>query len=97
MEGDLGVNWKRFKSSYELYMVATGGKEKEKAVQAAVLLHTTGEQAFHVFESLNLSKEDKKDPNKIIEKLDAHFLPKSNPSVETHKFNSKCQLQNETF
>ncbi|KAG5870590.1 hypothetical protein JTB14_010834 [Gonioctena quinquepunctata] len=37
------------------------------------------------------------DPDKIIEQLDVHFLPKSNPSVKTHKFNSRNQLYSESF
>ena len=30
-------NWKKFKQKYEVYVVATGVKEKSKKVQAAVL------------------------------------------------------------
>jgi len=60
MEGDLGVNWKKFKNSFKLYITATGYNEKDDAVQAAVLLHTIGEEAYEVFESLGISEEDKK-------------------------------------
>ena len=42
-------------------------------------------------------KKTKKKSEKIIEKLDDYFLPKSNPSVETHKFNSRVQYEEETF
>ncbi|KAG5877003.1 hypothetical protein JTB14_020657 [Gonioctena quinquepunctata] len=97
MCGDLGSNWRKFKNNFSLYSIATGCKEKAKEVQAAVLLHCLGEEANEVLETLDLTANDRTDPDKIIKQLDVHFLPKSNPSVETHKFNSRNQLYGESF
>ncbi|KAG5887510.1 hypothetical protein JTB14_036233 [Gonioctena quinquepunctata] len=97
MCGDLGSNWRKFKNNFSLYSIATGCKEKAKEVQAAVLLHCLGEEANEVLETLDLTANDRTDPAKIIKQLDVHFLPKSNPSVETHKFNSRNQLYGESF
>ncbi|KAG5871032.1 hypothetical protein JTB14_010583 [Gonioctena quinquepunctata] len=83
MCGDLGSNWRKFR--------------KKKEVQAAVLLHCLGEEANEVLETLYLTANGRTDPDKIIKQLDVHFLPKSNPSVETHKFNSRNQLYGESF
>ncbi|KAG5897524.1 hypothetical protein JTB14_030020 [Gonioctena quinquepunctata] len=38
-----------------------------------------------------------KKQTEIIKRLDVHFLPKSNPSVDTHKFNSRNQLYSGSF
>ncbi|KAG5880756.1 hypothetical protein JTB14_010939 [Gonioctena quinquepunctata] len=97
MCGDLGSNWRKFKNNFSLYSIATGFKEKTKEVQAAVLLHCLGEEANEVLETLDLTANDRTYPDKIIEQLDVHFPPKSNPSVETHKFNSRNQLHGESF
>lgn len=97
IEGDTAVNWKKFKSTYEIYIVATGCSEKSNEIQAAVLLHCLGNEANDILETLDLADEDKKDPKKIIEKLDKYFVPKMNYSVETHKFNMRTQLPGETF
>ncbi|KAG5870812.1 hypothetical protein JTB14_004638 [Gonioctena quinquepunctata] len=92
MCGNLGSNWWKFKKYFSLYSIATGCEEKAREVQAAVLLHCLGEEANEVLETLN----DRTDPDKIIKQLDVHFLPKSNPNVETHKFNSRNQLYGES-
>lgn len=86
LEGDVGENWKKNKNNFELYAVATGCKHRGKNVHAAVLLHCLGEQAYEIFEVLEVSKEDRQDPEAIIKLLNNHFPPKSNPSVETRKF-----------
>lgn len=97
MSGDLGSNWRKFKNSFTLYLVATGCKEKPKEVQAAVLLHCLGEEVNEVLETLDLTADEKTDPDTIVKKLDVYFLPKCNSSVETHKFNSRNQLYGESF
>lgn len=38
-----------------------------------------------------------KDPGRIIQKLDAYFIPKTNTSVRRHIFNSRIQLPQENF
>ncbi|KAG5870574.1 hypothetical protein JTB14_029721 [Gonioctena quinquepunctata] len=97
MCGDLGSNWRKFKNNFSLYSIATGCKEKAKEVQAAVLLHCLGKEANEVLDTMDLTANERTDPDKIIKQLDVHFLPKSNPSVETHKFNSRNQLYGESF
>ncbi|KAG5895295.1 hypothetical protein JTB14_029128 [Gonioctena quinquepunctata] len=55
------------------------------------------EEANEVLETLDLTANERIDPDRIIKQLDVHFLPKSNPIVETHKFNSRNQLYGESF
>ncbi|KAG5891902.1 hypothetical protein JTB14_013369 [Gonioctena quinquepunctata] len=93
MCGDLGSNWRKFKNNFSLFSIATGCEAKAKEVQTAVLLHCLGEEAYEVLETLDLTANERTDPDKIIEQLYVHFLPESNPSLETHKFTSfRCPL-----
>lgn len=70
---------------------------KPKQVRAAVLLHYVGEEAKEVVKNMELTIEEKRDPDTLIRILDEYYLPKCNPSVETHKFNNRNELPNETF
>ncbi|XP_023238018.1 uncharacterized protein LOC111636862 [Centruroides sculpturatus] len=97
VEGDLGANWKKFKKSYLLYSTATELTTKNNETQAAILLHCLGEDALEIFETLELSEEEAKQPNVILEKLELYFIPKSNQSVESHKFNTRVQGLSEAF
>lgn len=97
LEGNQALSWKKFKENMELYMVASGCKTKEKAIQAAVILHCVGEEVRDIFNTLELSDEEKEDPKVIMTKLNDYFLPKKNISVERHKFNTRVQEVSETF
>lgn len=96
-EGDMGTNWRRFKTNLDLYMKATGCSDRGNEIQAAVFLHCVGEPAREIFETFELSAEDKKNVNAIIRKFDEYFLPKVNKSIERHKFNTRTQLEDEPF
>lgn len=97
LEGDVGTNWKRFKSNYAIYATATGISEKTEEVQAAIFLHCAGERVVDILDTLGLSGNEKKNINIIVAKLDSYFLPKSNTSVESHKFNTRIQTPEESF
>ncbi|XP_044005924.1 uncharacterized protein LOC122850945 [Aphidius gifuensis] len=36
MDGDLALNWKKFKQAFELYLLASGGSTKDEKIQVAV-------------------------------------------------------------
>ncbi|RZC37174.1 hypothetical protein BDFB_012164, partial [Asbolus verrucosus] len=78
MTGDLAKNWKKFKENYQLYVTASGYYARDKPVQAAVLLHCVGEEPREIIKTLELSPEEMRDPDQILMKLDAHFVPASN-------------------
>lgn len=97
MEGDLGQNWIKFKSTIELYMCVIGCKTKDKEVQAAVILHCVGEEAREVFDTFELQTTQKKDSDVILKKFEEYFLPKKNVSVERHRCNIRIQAANENM
>ncbi|KAB0797603.1 hypothetical protein PPYR_08596 [Photinus pyralis] len=97
MSGDLGKNWKIFKEDFNIYLLATGGTEKSRKVQAAILMHCMGRDAKEVLNTLEVSDTEKEDPTAIMKSLDDYFIPKTNTSVERHKFNTRVQLPCDCF
>jgi hypothetical protein len=95
--GDQALNWKKFKKSFDLYLVATGASEKSEEIKAAMLMHCVGEQAVDVIDTLGLTENELKVKDTIIAKLDAYFVPKTNESVERHKLNVRVQGSTESF
>ncbi|RZC37661.1 hypothetical protein BDFB_002824, partial [Asbolus verrucosus] len=87
----------KFKENYQLYVTASGCYARDKPVQAAVLLHCVGEEPREIIKTLELSPEEMRDPDQILMKLDAHFVPASNVSIERHKFNTRVQQPQESF
>lgn len=97
MEGDLGENWRKFKSNFNIYSKASGCTLKTQDIQAAILLHCVGQEAREIFESFDMTEEEKNKPGEIITKFDAYFLPQTNKSIERHRFNTRVQLKGESF
>ncbi|KAK9746375.1 hypothetical protein QE152_g6141 [Popillia japonica] len=97
MTGDLAANWRKFRNNYETFMIATGANKKAVEVQAAVLTHCMGEEVRSILDTLDISAEQKQDPKYILEVLQQYFIPKTNISIERHRFNSRTQDDNEKF
>ena len=49
--GEQTLNWKKFKKSFELYLIATGANKKTEEIEAAMLMHCIGEQAIDVIDT----------------------------------------------
>ena len=78
-------NWKKIKKKYEVYVVATGVKEKSKKVQAVVLKNLMGDKAVEKLESLEFTEDDDKDdPEVLIQKMDEYLRPLKNTTYERH-------------
>lgn len=95
--GDLGRNWKAWKENFKVYLSASGCINKEKEIQAAVLLHSIVREVTEILNLLSIMDEQKKDSDGIITMLDGYFIPKTNLSFACHKFNTRVQLPNENF
>ncbi|XP_071651744.1 uncharacterized protein [Temnothorax longispinosus] len=91
LEGDPGKGWKKFKANFELFSVASGLDAKTTKIQAAALLHCIGEDVREIVETIVMTDTEKTDITLLKRKLEEYFVPKSNPSVESHKFNTRTQ------
>jgi len=50
---NIAENWRRWER-FRLYMTASGVSEKEEEVKIAILLHTIGEEALEVYNTLHV-------------------------------------------
>ena len=49
---------------------------KIENIRVATLLATIGKEALQIYRHLPMTKEERKNPQEIIEKLEAYFIPK---------------------
>lgn len=88
LTGNLAENWRRWEQRYLLYMTATGANTKPEPVKIAILLHTIGEEALEVYNTLTVHLADQE--NKTIEDVLTAFRdycsPQKNFVFERHQF-----------
>lgn len=53
--GNIAENWRRWEQRFWLYMVASGALTSEEMVKVAILLHTAGEEALEVYNTLTIT------------------------------------------
>lgn len=99
-EGDIATNFKKWKQRFIIYMNASGTKDSTTISgerKVAVLLHTIGSEALEVFDTLELTETEKNDWEVVLQKLEEHFVPQSNETVNRHIFNTRNQREGETI
>ena len=91
--------WKRFKSAWVNYSLATGLSGKTDAAQVATLLTVIGEEAREVFSTFSGWEHDG-DETKIVPvlaKFEAYCQPRRNIPFERYHFNRRAQEPGETY
>lgn len=60
-------------------------------------LHCIGDHVVDIFNALDILEVDSTTLTCVMEKFEQYFIPKSNTSVELHKFNMRTQGASESF
>ena len=90
--------WRRFKSAWTNYAVATGLTGKDEAVQVATLLTVVGEDAREVYSTFTWDHAgDATKINKVLEKFQSYCQPRRNIPFERYKFNRRIQEAGESY
>ena len=89
-------DWQRWKRRFEQFRVASGLKEESDTKQVSTLLYCLGEEAEAVLDSTNITSDEKKRYDKVIEKLNAFFQTRKNVIFERARFNRRNQLESES-
>jgi len=90
--------WRRFKTAWTNYSIATGLIEKDEAVQVATLLTVIGENAREVYSTFTWDAEGdgtKIDP--VLTKFQQYCQPRRNIPFERYKFNRRAQEMGESY
>src|SRR6266516_3134093 len=95
---EISSSWKRFKSQWANYELATdlSGEPKEK--RTAVLLTCIGNEAYDVFQSMVFADEaHRNDIDQVIRAFDDYCIGETNITYERYILNKRVQEPNEPF
>ena len=93
---DLSNNWKIFREAYEDYVIATDLVKKSEQVQVATLKSVMGTECKKILKRLQLTEDELKKPEVILDKLEEYFVPVRNVLYERYVFHNSVQQTHET-
>ncbi|XP_063903271.1 uncharacterized protein K02A2.6-like [Zophobas morio] len=97
MEGNLAENWATWRSRFNNDLTASEVSKKDQTIQCAQLLHYIGEEGFKIYTTFQFADGEAGKLSVLMEKFEAHFVPKENLSYERYKFFSYRQQGNQAF
>ncbi|MCG8047630.1 MAG: RNase H-like domain-containing protein [Candidatus Thiodiazotropha endolucinida] len=93
---DLEQSWKSFKQHVQ-FMFDGPLKAKDEEEKCAFLMLWVGEKGRSIFQTWNLSDENKKKLKSYFDGFESYVKPTSNTIYNRYKFQSRMQNQDETF
>ncbi|XP_030745261.1 uncharacterized protein K02A2.6-like [Sitophilus oryzae] len=96
-DGNLAENFRRFKQSFEIYLIASGKSEKDDKMKIALLLNLMGEEGIEVYNTLKLTELQRANFQTVLNELENYMTPKKNVVYERFLFYSRKQEDEETF
>lgn len=97
IDENIHSNWKKFLQAYKIFLTASGKGEATPEVRAAILLNCIGEDALELINTFELSDNDLKDPDKIIQAFENYIKPRQNIIYERYVFYNRNQQEGEDF
>ena len=88
--------WPKWLQRFERFRVASGVSANEEENQVNMLVYSMSEKADDILHTFNLSVENKKKYDPVIEKFNAYFVKKRNTIFERAKFNQRIQESGES-
>ncbi|XP_053388814.1 uncharacterized protein K02A2.6-like [Mercenaria mercenaria] len=88
--------WNEWKQRFSFYRTASKLHKDDGEIQVATLIYTMGQNADNLLKSFNLSADDSKKFEQVLDEFDKHFNPKKNVIHERAKFHSRRQNQGDT-
>ena len=96
--GNVAAEWKRFKSQWTNFEVASDLEEKPSSKRAAIFLACIGTKAYETFQTMDFESEgDRSDIEKVIDAFERHCVGEVNVTFERYVFNRRMQDVGETF
>lgn len=87
LTGNIAENWRRWEQRFQLYMTASGALDKEETVKIAILLHTVGEEALEVYNTLTIIPDgDEETMEEVLQAFTDYCSPQKNVVFERHQF-----------
>lgn len=94
LTGNVNENWKVFKQSFELYVLAIGleGDDKRKI---ALLLTVAGRSALDVYNTFVFTDDQKDKFDVVMAKFEEYCTPRKNETYERYVFRNRVQKESE--
>src|SRR5215469_11494150 len=89
--------WLQWKRRFDRYRIASGLENKSGKEQVNALIYIMGNQSEDVFQSFQLSAEDSVSYKVVLDKFEAHFVPRRNIVFERARFNKRSQEETESM
>lgn len=96
-DGNLAENWKNFRRDLEIYLMATECDGKVDKVKVAIFLNLIGREALKVFDTFNLTQQQKETYADVLTAFETFCKPKTNVVFERFMFLSRSQKEGESF
>lgn len=97
-EGNIAENWRRWKTKFGNYMLASGADKKAENVKIAILTNIIGDEAEEKFETFTISDENKQKYEEVIKSFENYCVPKrKNESINRHIFMLRNQEEGESY
>ncbi|UYV72761.1 K02A2.6-like [Cordylochernes scorpioides] len=90
-------DWPSWKQRFSRYRLLSNLNAKEQEYQITALIYLMGERAEEIHSAFNLSADDAKNLDKVIEAFDNHFIGKRNVVYERALFGLRSQRPEETI
>lgn len=97
IDGNLAENWRLFCMDFEVFAAAIELQKKPDTVKTAILLNCLGRDAVEVFQSFDLSEEDKKKYEAVYNQFNILCKGKTNEVYESFVFYERKQMDGEPF
>ncbi|KAL1466016.1 hypothetical protein MTO96_043002, partial [Rhipicephalus appendiculatus] len=100
LTGDLCANWKSFRQRFDLYLTATGKKNKSDEQKVAMLLMIAGPAVIDVYNTLDFGEaapgaDRSQVLSVVLEKLDNYFAPRRNEVYSRYLLRCRKQEKDE--
>uniref|UniRef100_A0A8C1X2E4 Gypsy retrotransposon integrase-like protein 1 n=1 Tax=Cyprinus carpio TaxID=7962 RepID=A0A8C1X2E4_CYPCA len=88
LTGNLAENWRKWEQRFNLYLTASALVDESETRKIAVLLHSIGEEALDIYNSLEIEYEDSRDKklSEVLAALRKYCAPRKNTVFERHQF-----------
>lgn len=96
-DGNINENWRVFKQNFDIYAIAIELEERKESQQVGIFHNTCGSEAIEIFNTFNLTPEQKKKYNVVVQSIQDYCTPKKNEVYEAFRFNSRSQQEGEPF
>lgn len=95
---ELYPQWKRFQSSFKVFVTAAGLGKVTETRKAAIFINCIGQPAQELyFNTLQKNHSDEQKLEEIILIFENYFKPKNNEIINTFHFNQRLQEEGENF